>query len=72
MKITKQNCLKLILAASVGGMGFSGVLTVQKLLTSTCSLGEACQQLGPLPVCAYGLIMYALIFGVSIAGLRGE
>jgi hypothetical protein len=72
MKISKQFCLKLILCISAGGIGFSGFLTIQKLLTSTCVLGEACQSLGPLPACAYGLIMYILIFAISIAGLKTE
>lgn len=68
----KNKALKIILFFNIAGALFSGFLTVQKLTTNTCILGEACQKVGPLPACAYGLIIYLIILITSIAGLRSN
>ena len=72
MKMTKDSALKVILVISIAGILFSGFLSYRELTTgaSSCSAaaaGTVCALLG-IPVCVYGLIMYILVFLLSLAG----
>jgi len=76
MKLTKDLALKLILVISVAGILFSGFLSYKEFTTGTssCSIaaaGTICSIFG-IPVCVYGLIMYILIFLISLLGLKSK
>jgi len=67
----KKLVLKIILGISIGGIVFSGYLTIIEMasdpvICTTCNQGI--KILG-LPVCVYGLMMYAAIFALSLIGL---
>lgn len=53
-------------------MLFSGYLSFKELTEGSCALGGACssQNIFGIPVCVYGLGMYAIIFLVALWGLR--
>jgi uncharacterized membrane protein len=76
MKLTKDQALKFILIISVAGILFSGFLSYRELTTGagSCSIaaaGTICSILG-IPVCVYGLIMYTLVFLISLRGLKSK
>jgi uncharacterized membrane protein len=72
MNMKKETSLKAIMWISVLGMLFSGFLSYNELF---CSSGM-CTAAAPinlgLPACVYGLIMYAIVFVLSIIGLKSK
>ena len=62
--------LTVILLISIVGVLFSGYLSYSEIFQGHCPLGS-CPQVGPLPACVYGLIMYLLILILSYLGLKG-
>ncbi len=77
-----KTVLKIIAAVAFVGILFSGYLTYSEY-TSTTALGFACPPgsegtvtctsnsgLFGLPVCVYGLAMYAIVFALAVAGIR--
>jgi uncharacterized membrane protein len=67
--MNKQLSLKIIFGISIAGMLFSGYLSYIELVRNTCALGGGCTSVIGLPSCVYGFVMYAALFGVSLAGL---
>ncbi len=68
----KQIALKIILIISITGILFSGYLSYTELFApsaSFCPTGTCLQKIASLPVCIYGLIMYIIVFIISILGL---
>jgi len=68
-----NNYLLAIFIISIAGILFSGYLSFKELfLNKSCSLKEKnCggQKIAGIPVCVYGLIMYIIIFIISLIGL---
>jgi uncharacterized membrane protein len=62
-----KTALNIISAISAIGVLFSGYLTFTELTAQTCSLG-GCQAILGLPTCAYGLVMYLVVFVISLLG----
>jgi len=76
MKSIKDLALKIILVISIIGIVFSGFLSYKELSTgaSSCSaaaVGTVCSILG-IPVCVFGLIMYLIIFIISLWGMLNK
>lgn len=75
--MSMKRALQAILAISLVGIAFSGVLTYRELLgggaATSCSVaaGGTGSLLG-LPVCVYGLVMYVAVAALSALALRGE
>lgn len=77
--MTPQKIMKIIFGISIVGVLFSGYLSYYELFVPAgCS--EAVVSCGPnpvniasLPACVYGLIMYLVIFGLSLTGvIKGQ
>ncbi len=65
----KDHALKAVAGISVAGMLFSGYLSFTELTSGVCAVG-GCSVLMGIPTCVYGFVMYALVFGVAMLGLR--
>lgn len=50
---------------SLIGVLFAGYLSYGKLISGTCPISEGCAILFGLPVCIYGLVMFAALFVLS-------
>ncbi|MBU2235772.1 hypothetical protein KKA01_01795 [Patescibacteria group bacterium] len=78
--MTGKTALKVIFIISIAGLLFSGYLSYMELFQNgcedtifKCSVGdEPVVDLGALPSCVYGLIMYLVIFIVAGLGLKGK
>lgn len=70
--MNKQLSLKIVFGISIAGILFSGYLSYSELVRSTCPLGGGCTAIVGLPSCVYGFVMYAVVFGVSLAGILGK
>ncbi len=56
-----------IFIISIAGILFSGFLSYRELFCNKgCSLG---QKIAGIPVCVYGLLMYLIIFVISLIGI---
>jgi len=55
------------LLLSTAGLLFSGYLSATKLFTGTCAFNEPCPYFLGYPACWYGFVMFATLFGVSLA-----
>jgi hypothetical protein len=64
-----KTALTIISIISLIGVLFSGYLTISDLTAGQCSIG-GCQQIAGLPTCAYGLLMYLIVFVISLLGRR--
>lgn len=64
--------LKIILIISIAGILFSGYLSYSELFAGVCAVGGGCSSIRGIPVCVYGLVMYLIIFVVTIFGLRSK
>jgi hypothetical protein len=63
--------LFIIMVISLVGILFSGYLSYGELFKKTCYLGE-CTSVAGVPACVYGLVMYLIIFIISILGLSSK
>lgn len=72
--MSARQALQLIFVVSLAGVGFSGTLTWMELRpgggAAGCTAGGDGTLLG-IPVCVYGLVMYLLLAGLALLGLRG-
>lgn len=71
----KQVALKIILTISIVGILFSGYLSYAELfqkLANFCPSGICGNQIAGIPVCVYGLVMYIIVFAISILGLMSK
>jgi len=64
-----KTSLTIISIISLIGILFSGYLTFGELTAKTCGLG-GCQQILGLPTCLYGLVMYLVVFVISLLGRK--
>jgi len=71
MKLTKDLTLKIILGISILGMLFSGYLSYGELIQQACP-AEGCVEMAGIPVCVYGFVMYAIVFIISILGIKAK
>jgi hypothetical protein len=69
---TKKLALKIIMWISVAGMAFSGYLSYTELFQKVCALGGGCTSIIGLPSCVYGFVMYAIVFVISLFGLKAK
>ncbi|MFA6525673.1 MAG: hypothetical protein WCT33_05410 [Patescibacteria group bacterium] len=78
--MTAKNALKVVLIISIAGLLFSGYLSYMEIFRGgctdaivKCSVGDKpVVDLGTLPACVYGLIMYMIIFIVTLLGIKGK
>ena len=59
--------LNIIMYLSIAGMLFSGYLTYSELKGKCMK----CFSIAKLPSCAYGFLMYLIVFIISLLGLKG-
>ena len=69
-----KRSLQVILVIGLIGVVFSGSLTFRELCGpgGGCTAGGAPGTLLGLPVCVYGLVMYAVVAAVAALGLGGD
>jgi uncharacterized membrane protein len=65
-----KTSLTIISIISLMGILFSGYLTISELSAGQCPVSGGCSQIFGLPTCMYGLIMYLIVFVVSILGRK--
>ena len=78
--MTAKTALKVVLIISIAGLLFSGYLSYMEIFRGgcadaviKCSVGDKpVVDLGTLPACVYGLVMYLVIFTVTLLGLKGK
>ena len=73
--MSMRHALQTILAISLAGLVFSGVLSYRELFGGAPACSTAAGGTGLLlgiPTCVYGFVMYALVAVVSSLGLLGE
>ncbi|MBU0613454.1 hypothetical protein KKB10_05600 [Patescibacteria group bacterium] len=78
--MTGKIALKVIFIISIVGLLFSGYLSYMEIFQGgcedaivKCSVGDKpVVDLGTLPACVYGLVMYLIIFIVAALGLKGK
>lgn len=76
----EKTALKVVFIISIAGLLFSGYLSYMELFQNgcenaiiKCSVGdEPVVDLGTLPACVYGLVMYLIIFIITGLGLKGK
>ena len=69
----QKTALKAIMWLSVAGMLFSGYLSYSELFQRVCALGVGtCTNVGGVPACVYGFVMYLIVFVISLMGLRSK
>lgn len=54
-------CFKALLALTIGGVLFSGYLSVVKIFSDTCAFGESCPYFLGQPACYYGFAMFVAL-----------
>lgn len=67
----QKTALKSIMYLSIAGMLFSGYLSYGELFAKVCALGT-CTAVGGVPACVYGFVMYAIVFIISMLGLKSK
>jgi len=67
----KITALKAIMWLSVAGMIFSGYLSYAELALQFCAMGS-CTAVSGIPACVYGFVMYAVVFVISILGIKSK
>jgi uncharacterized membrane protein len=68
--MNQRTSLKIILVIAIAGILFSGYLSFNELFKGICPLG--CTSVFNLPACVYGLIMYLIVFIISLLGLNSK
>jgi len=68
----KETALKAIMWISIAGMLFSGFLSYNEIFCSSGMCAAAVPINLGLPACVYGLIMYAIVFVLSVLGLKSK
>ncbi|MFA6072925.1 MAG: hypothetical protein WC758_02340 [Candidatus Woesearchaeota archaeon] len=64
-----KTSLKTILVIAIAGILFSGYLSYTELFRKTCALGGSCTNVGSVPACVYGFVMYTIVLVIAILGL---
>jgi hypothetical protein len=73
--MTARTALRTVFVVSLAGVGFSGVLTYQEIWGPgglSCPAPGAPGTLLGFPACVYGFVMYLIIAGIALAGLRAS
>jgi len=70
--MNKHVALKAILWISVAGMLFSGYLSYGELFQRVCPVDGGCSFVLGAPACVYGFVMYAVVFVISLLGLKAK
>lgn len=68
----KHIALKTILIISIVGLLFSGYMSYTELFKGVCAAGGGCSNIGGIPTCVYGFIMYLVVFIISLIGLKSK
>ena len=69
--MNQKLALKIILGISIFGILFSGYLSYSELFKKVCPIG-GCPTVSGVPACVYGLVMYCVIFLISLLGIRSK
>ena len=67
-----KRALQIVLAISLFGAAFSGVLTYRELFAQTAAVCPSPGAPGTVfgyPACVYGFFMYLIVAGTAVAGL---
>jgi uncharacterized membrane protein len=70
--MTARKSLQLILAVSLFGVAFSGILSYKELFGTgavTCPAPGAPGTVFGYPACVYGFFVYLVLAGLAVAGL---
>lgn len=73
--MTANKALQIILAISIFGVAFSGVLSYRELFgtaATSCPAPGAPGTVFGYPACVYGFFMYLALAFIAAAGLRAE
>jgi len=70
--MNKQLSLQVILVISFAGMLFSVYLSYGELVTDTCPMYGGCSSVASIPACVYGFFMYAIVFIISLIGMKAK
>jgi len=69
-----KNALTAIMWISVFGILFSGYLSYTELFAGFCGATQlgmgSCAAVFQIPACVYGLVMYVIIFVISLIGRK--
>lgn len=72
----KQIALKTIMFISIAGIIFSGYLSFTELFAGFCGATKlgmgSCTNVFQVPACVYGLVMYLVVFVVSVLGIKNK
>ena len=68
--MNSKTALGAISIISLIGVLFSGYLTFTELTAGKCTLGGGCSMILGLPTCLYGLVMYLIVFVISLLGRK--
>jgi uncharacterized membrane protein len=74
--VKKETALKTVAWLSVAGMLFSGYLSYTELFAGFCGAAKlgmgSCTDVGGVPACVYGFVMYLIVFIVSVLGMKSK
>ncbi|MBU3935400.1 hypothetical protein KJ909_01880 [Patescibacteria group bacterium] len=73
--MNEVKALKTISVIAMAGVLFSGYLSYGELFKGSCDLtGVSCgaNNVGGVPACVYGLVMYIIVLIVSVLGWKGK
>jgi uncharacterized membrane protein len=72
----QKTALWTIFGISIAGMLFSGYLSYGELIAKSCYAAKlglgSCTNVGGIPACVFGFVMYLIVFVISILGLRSK
>lgn len=72
----KELALKIIMWIALAGLAFSGYLSYTELFAGFCGAAKLgvglCTNVGGIPACVYGFVMYLIILIISILGLKSK
>ncbi|MBU0625401.1 hypothetical protein KKF05_03590 [Patescibacteria group bacterium] len=68
--MTVERYFKTALPLTLAGIAFAGYMTGVKLFSGACAFNESCPTLWGLPSCAYGLVIFILMFLVTLVALK--
>lgn len=65
----QKELLRIILLISIFGLAFTGYLTFGTLISGSCPVNGECPYFLGYPACDYGLVMFLIIFIISLMSL---
>lgn len=68
----ERKYLKIAFWLTLGGVLFSGYLSLVHILTGACALSEPCPLVLGYPACWYGFAMFLAMFGLTVGALLNK